>query len=86
MRDCGKWVCAPELGSSGRWVESSQERAGACQVGHRWQKFASEAVHELNLVNVVWPQLSPNERALVRSQSGPSSSVFFTAMPTHRVS
>ena len=35
-------------------------------------------------LNVVWPQLSPNERALVKSQSGPLSSVPFTAMPIHR--
>ena len=57
-----------------------------CQVSHGWQKFASEAVHEHHRVNVVWPQLSPNERALVRSQSGPLSSVPFTAMPIHRLS
>ena len=56
------------------------------QVNHGWQKFASEAVHEHHRTNVVWPQLSPDERALVRSQSGPLSSVPFTAMPVHRVS
>ena len=32
------------------------------QVSHGWQKFASEAVHEHHRVNVVWPQLSANER------------------------
>ena len=37
---------------------------------HGWQKFAPEALHEHHRVNVVWPQLSPNERALVRSKSG----------------
>ena len=47
-----------------------------CQVGHK--KFVSQAVHEHHRVNVVWPQLSPDERALVRSQSGPLSSVPFT--------
>ena len=62
-----------------------QERE-PCQVSHGWQKFASEAVQEHHRLNVVWPQLSPNERALVRSQSGPLSSVPFTAMPIHRVS
>ena len=66
------------LGSYGVWEP--------CQVSHGWQKFASEAVHEHHRVNVVWSQLSPNERALVRSQSGPFSSVPFTAMPIHRVS
>ena len=54
-----------------------QERE-PCQVGHGWQKFASEAVHEHHRVNVVW--------SMVRSQSGPLSSVSFTAMPIHRVS
>ena len=57
-----------------------------CQFRRGWQKFASEAVHEHHRTNVVWPQLSPDERALVRSQSGPLSSVPFTAMPVHRVS
>ena len=33
-----------------------------------------------------WPRLSPDRRALVRSQSGPLASVPFTALPVHRVS
>ena len=34
----------------------------------------------------MWPQLTPADRAIVKSQSGPLSSVPFTAMPTNRVS
>ena len=56
-----------------------------CQVSHGWQKVASESVHEHHRVNVVWPQLSPSERALVRSRSGPLSSVPFTALLLRRL-
>ena len=56
------------------------------QVSHGWQKYAAEAVHEHFGDHVVWPRLSPDQRALVRSQSGPLPSVSLTALPVHRVS
>ena len=43
-------------------------------------------VHSHHREHVVWPQLTPADRAMVRSQSGPLSSVPFTAMPVDRVS
>ena len=58
----------------------------SCQASHGWQKYAAQTVHEYHRDHVLWPRLSPDQRALVRSQSGPLASVPFTALPVHRVS
>ena len=57
-----------------------------CQVSHGWKKYAAQTVHEDHRDHVLWPRLSPDQRALVRSQCGPFASVPFTALPVHRVS
>ena len=50
-----------------------------------WQKHASVSVQSHHGEHAVWPQFTPVDRAMVRSQSGPLSSVLFTAMPTNRL-
>ena len=43
--------------------------------GHWWQKHAALTMHSHHQVQVVWPHLTQVDRDMVRSQSGPLSSV-----------
>ena len=59
--------------------EPNQPRRG-------WQKKAAGAVDNKFFSDEFWPALSGQERALIRSQTGPLSAMPFIALPTNRFS
>ena len=59
--------------------EPNQPRRG-------WQKKAAGAVDNKFFSEELWPALSGQERALIRSQTGPLSAMPFIALPTNRFS
>ena len=63
--------------------ESQEEEPN--QPRHGWQKVASMHLESKFISDALWPTLSAQERALMRSQCGPLSSVAFTAFPTSRL-
>ena len=46
-----------------------------------WQCLASADVERTRLQGAVWPELSPADRALLRSQCGPFAGIPFTCSP-----
>ena len=59
--------------------EPNQPRRG-------WQKKAAGVVDNKFFSEEFWPALSGQERALIRSQTGPLSAMPFIALPTNRFS
>ena len=59
--------------------EPNQPRRG-------WQKKAAGAVDNKFFSEELWPALSGQERALIRSQTGPLSAMPFISLPTNRFS
>ena len=51
-----------------------------------WQQKAAECVDAPFVATNVWPILTNQEKALMRSQTGPLSSLPFTVLPTNRFS
>ena len=86
LREMGVITPPWEALAEGLRPQTSDAEREPCQVSHGWQKYAAQTVHEHHRDHVLWPRLSPDQRALVRSQSGPLASVPFTALPVHRVS
>ena len=77
---CVMFTNSLRRGSSGKWWPSQKIINGmAVGLGHRrlWRSLALVCGKRLGL--------SPDQRAPVRSQSGPLASVPFTALPVHRV-
>ena len=86
LREMGVRIPPWEALAEGLRPQTSDAEHEPCQVSHGWQKYAAQAVHEHHRDHVLWPRLSPDQCALVRSQSGPLASVPLTALPVHRVS
>ena len=85
LQDVGAQLPTWEALAGGVRPATSLEEEKEPSEARGWQKHASVSVQSYHREHVVWPQLNPAERAMVRSQSGPLSSVPFTAMPTNRV-
>ena len=84
VQDCAGHLHDVGIGRRVRPATSLEEERELSEA-RGWQKHASVSVQSHHREHVVWPQLTPADRAMVRSQSGPLSSVPFTAMPTSRV-
>ena len=80
--DAPNWEDLAE-GASPHQDESQEEEPN--QPRHGWQKVASMHLESKFISDALWPTLSAQERALMRSQCGPLSSVAFTAFPTSRL-
>ena len=61
----------------------SREEAGPGEVRRGWQKSAADARELRALEQAIRPALSPFERALLRSQSGPYAGRVFSVLPTN---
>ena len=83
LQDVGAQLPTWEALAGGVRPATSLEEEKEPSQARGWQKHASVSVQSHHREHV--PQLNPAERAMVRSQSGPLSSVPFTAMPTNRV-
>ena len=71
LREMGVITPPWEALAEGLRPQTSDAEREPCQVSHGWQKYAAQTVHEHHRDHVLWPRLSPDQRALVRSQSGP---------------
>ena len=52
----------------------------------KWQSFASTQIEEVFFGTNVWPRLNATDRALVRSQRGPTASIPFHTPPVSAAS
>ena len=53
-----------EAFAEGLRPETSDAEREPCQVGHGWQNYAAQTVHEHHRDHVLWPRSSPDERTL----------------------
>ena len=74
---------APEWGdvARGQRPGRSPENRDPTEPRFGWQCLASADVERTFLQGVVWPELSPADRALLRSQCGPFAGIPFTCSP-----
>ena len=75
--DAPRWGAVAHGLRPGRGLDDAEPAEAA----HGWQRPASSASEECFRRGAVWPRLSPGDRALLRSQSGPLSGVPFTTSP-----
>ena len=76
---------APEWGDLSRGLRPGQggldEAPEPGAPRHGWQRVAAQEANASFFRGVVWPRLTPSERALSRSQGGPMAGLPFTCCP-----